>query len=154
MSQTQKPHLPIGYWLKQADNLITEHINQAQAANGLSRSDWQVLNTLAEAGPISKEQIFTFMRTFISASELENILTSLIERGWAEAVGQDGDNSIAFQLSDEGRQQHASILTVQKEVRQQAMQGISEDEYATVVRVLQQIVNNLETRQSAGSKFS
>ncbi|MCB0212039.1 MAG: hypothetical protein KDJ52_22040 [Anaerolineae bacterium] len=103
MSQTQKPHLPIGYWLKQADNLITEHINQAQAANGLSRSDWQVLNTLAEAGPISKAQIFTFMRTFISTSELNAILTHLVERGWAETIAHEEGSEAPLQLTEEGR---------------------------------------------------
>lgn len=34
MTQTMKPQLPIGYWLKQVDNLPTAQIDQAQAAHG------------------------------------------------------------------------------------------------------------------------
>jgi hypothetical protein len=37
MNQVTKPNLPIGYWLKQADKLLTEKINEVQAANGVSR---------------------------------------------------------------------------------------------------------------------
>jgi len=62
------PNLPIGYWLKQADNLITQHINRVQAANGVSRFEWQVRNLLYEAGAASRERLFETMRTFVDAS--------------------------------------------------------------------------------------
>lgn len=48
-----------------------------------------------------------------------------------------------FQLTEEGLVAHGTVLTAQQEVRQRAMQGISEEEYATVLRVLQRIVSNL-----------
>jgi hypothetical protein len=37
MTQSAKPHLPIGYWLKHTDEVITKHINRVQLANGVSR---------------------------------------------------------------------------------------------------------------------
>jgi hypothetical protein len=45
-----KANLPIGYWLKHTDELLTKHINNVQTANGVSRSPWQVLNSLYESG--------------------------------------------------------------------------------------------------------
>lgn len=144
MAQTAKPNLPIGYWLKQADYLITEQVNKAQAANGVSRSDWQVLNTLYEVGPVNRKRVFEFMSTFVDSSGLDEIITRFTERGWAERIEGGEDGTAAFQLTDEGRRRHRVILAAQKEVRQRAMQGISEEEYATVIRVLQRMVSNLE----------
>lgn len=77
MTKATKDELPIGYWLKRVDNLLTDQINKAQTVNGVSRSDWQVLNMLNEAGSASKEQIFESMRTFVDASSLDGIITRL-----------------------------------------------------------------------------
>jgi hypothetical protein len=86
MTQATKPELPIGYWLKRADNLLTEQINKAQAAHGVSRSDWQALNKLNERGSASKERILESMRTFVDAPSLDEIITRLIGRGWVEQI--------------------------------------------------------------------
>jgi hypothetical protein len=50
MNKDVKPNLPIGYWLKQVDNLLNEQINRVHAASGITRSDCQVLNILSETG--------------------------------------------------------------------------------------------------------
>lgn len=34
MSDKNKPHLPIGYWIKKADELLAERINEVQRSNG------------------------------------------------------------------------------------------------------------------------
>ena len=145
MREITQQRLPIGYWLKQVHNLITEHINNVQMANGVTRSDWQVLNTLYEVGSADKKQLFTVMHTFVDVAQLEQILVELNARGWVTALE---NGVITYQLSDEGRQQHGKILDAQQIVRQQVMQGISQEEYATVMRVLQQMVANLATAVS------
>ena len=151
MAQVAKPERPIGYWLKRADTLLTEQIDKAQAANGVSRFDWQVLNMLNEMGSASKERIFESMLAFVDAPGVDEIVTRLVGRGWAEQSEISKQGTVEFQLTEEGRRQHGVILATQKEVRQRAMQGISEEEYATVVQVLKRIVNNLrETGDSAG----
>lgn len=143
MTQDMKPKLPIGYWLKQTDNLLTEQINKAHATYGVSRSDWQVLNILKEIGSASEDRVFETMRTFIDTSDLHEILTRLMERGWVEHRKVSNTDVEEFQLTEAGQHQHEVILATQKEVRQQAMQGISQEEYASVIRVLQRIVSNL-----------
>lgn len=143
MTQDMRPKLPIGYWLKQADNLLTEQIDKAQAIHGVSRSDWQVLNVLKEIGSASRERIFETMHTFLDASSFNNIITHLIERGWIEQRKVTKTGMEEFQLTREGQRQHEVIFATQKEVRQRAMEGISQEEYATVIRVLQRIVSNL-----------
>lgn len=143
MTKPPTSNLPIGYWLKQADKLITEHINRVQAANGVSRFEWQVLNLLHEAGATSRESLFETMRTFVDASSLHTILNRLIENGWVKQG--DGAQGVAnFQLTDDGRRHHGVILAAQKQAREKMMQGISEEDYATVIRVLQRLVGNLK----------
>ena len=139
-----KPERPIGYWLQRADTLLTEQIEKAQAANGVSRFDWQVLNMLEEIGSVSKERIFENMLAFVDAPGVDEIVTRLVGRGWAEQSEQSKQRAVEFQLTEEGRRRHGVILATQKEVRRRAMQGISEEEYATVIRALQRIVSNSE----------
>jgi len=69
--------LPIGYWLKQVDQLLTEQINQAQAAHGVTRTDWQILNLLYENGRASDEQIFATMCTFLDATQFQEAIYHL-----------------------------------------------------------------------------
>ncbi|MCI0422953.1 MAG: hypothetical protein L0312_27630, partial [Acidobacteria bacterium] len=70
-----------------------------------------------------------------------------------EQSGVSKHGTEEFQRTEEGRRQHGVILATQKEVRQRAMQGIGEEEYATVIRVLQRMVSNLEgTSDSAGQQ--
>jgi DNA-binding MarR family transcriptional regulator len=143
MTQDRRPELPIGYWLKQVDNLLTEEINKAQATHGVSRSEWQVLNMLKETSGANREQIFETMRTFVDSSSFNDIMTSLVERGWVERRKGATNGVEEFQLTKEGQRRHEAIFATQKQVRQRAMAGISEEEYVTVIRVLRQIVSNL-----------
>ena len=57
--------------------------------------------------------------------------------------------STELHLTWMGQRAHATILASQKEVRQQAMAGISEEDYATVIRVLERIVQNLDGESHA-----
>jgi len=148
MSQVAKSERPIGYWLKRADALLTEQIDKAHAANGVSRLDWQVLNILNETSTASKERIFETMLAFVDAPGVDEIVTRLVGRGWAEQTETSRTGTVEFQLTQEGRRMHGVILATQKEVRRGVMQGISEEEYATVIRVLQRLVSNLEGHKS------
>jgi DNA-binding MarR family transcriptional regulator len=137
---------PIGYWLKAADQAITARVDAAQRANGVTRLEWQVLNTIAEAGPCSPDQIVGTLHMFLDPQKLDAILAALRERSWIEA---DASGNVA--LTESGRDAHARILARQEEVRRQVMRGISPEDYATTLRVLQTIVSNL-TGQEAGAQ--
>jgi DNA-binding MarR family transcriptional regulator len=139
MNQVHRLNLPIGYWPKRTDEVLTKHINDVQTSNVVSRFQWQVLNAIYESGVVTRAQLFETMQTFVDEAELEQILTELSTRGWLVKTDEG-----VFQLSDEGRLKHQIILESQKKVRQRAMQDIGEEDYATVISVLQRIVQNLE----------
>ena len=132
---------PIGYWLKHADNVITEHIDRVLSDNGFTRSRWQVLNIVYQAGTITRKGVFDTMQTFIDARQMDEILEGLVRGGWLLNRGE-GDGA-QLTLSDAGMDKRETVFKLQSEVRRLAMQGITEQEYATVLDVLERMVKNL-----------
>ena len=146
MSEVKKPHLPIGYWLKRADEVLTKRINEAQRANGLSRTEWQILNVLSEVGSATDEQLEAPLRPFADITSLRELISGLQQRGLVSGKGTADDR---YALTTHGQQTHEAALALQKEVRRQAMKDISEEDYATTVHVLQRIVENLSGEGAA-----
>jgi DNA-binding MarR family transcriptional regulator len=135
-------HKPIGYWLKHADNVITEHIDRVLSENGFTRSRWQVLNIVYQAGTITRGGLFDTMQTFIDARQLDEIIEEFVEEGWMVTFGErDGEQ---LTLTDAGKVRRETVFELQSEVRRRAMKGITEQEYATVVDVLERMVGNLQ----------
>ncbi len=135
--------LPIGYWLKHADEVITAHVNQALSDNGLTRFHWQVLNTVHDAGTVTTAQVFDPLQSFVDAAGLDAIIADFVRRGWLIAT-TGADSTTTLSLTPGGAAGFETIFNIQRGVRQRAMQGISPDDYQTVIRVLQRIVSNLE----------
>jgi DNA-binding MarR family transcriptional regulator len=135
-------HKPIGYWLKHAHEVITEHVDRVLGDNGFTRSRWQVLNIIYQAGTITRSGVFGTMQTFIDAHQLDEIIEGLVEEGWLVKHGES--DGARLKLTDAGKRKRETIFKVQSEVRKRAMQGITEREYATVIDVLERMVTNLE----------
>ena len=135
-------HKPIGYWLKHADEVITEHVDRVLSDNGFTRSRWQVLNIIYQAGTTTRSGVFDTMQTFIDIRQLDEIIDGFMEEGWLVKHGE-GDGA-QLTLTAAGKAKRESIFELQREVRRRAMQGISEREYATVIDVLERMVRNLE----------
>ncbi len=135
-------HKPIGYWLKHADEVITEHVDRALSENGFTRSRWQVLNIVYRAGTTTRSGVFETMRAFIDIRQLDEIIEGFVEAGWLVKHGE-GDGA-QLTLTDAGKVERETLFELQREVRRRAMQGISEQEYATVIAVLERMVRNLE----------
>jgi DNA-binding MarR family transcriptional regulator len=135
-------HKPIGYWLKHADNVITEHIDRVLSENGFTRSRWQILNIVYQAGTITRSSILDTMQTFIDARQLDEIIEEFVEQGWLVKHGKE--ERVQLTLTEAGKAQRETIFELQSEVRRRTMQGITEQEYATVIDVLERMVSNLE----------
>ena len=133
---------PIGYWLKHADEVITEHVDRVLSDNGFTRFRWQVLNIVYQAGTITRGGLFDTMQTFIDARQLDEIIDGFIKEGWLVKHGE-GD-AAQLTLTDAGKTHRETVFELQSEVRRRAMRGITEQEYATVIDVLQRMVKNLE----------
>jgi DNA-binding MarR family transcriptional regulator len=140
MAESSLPHLPIGYWLRKADELLTARIDEAQQAHGLSRLEWQMLNVIHEHGTASYQRIVDSLSPFADVPGLVEGIERLIGRESVEAAS--GDEPV-YRLTAAGEALHAAALQSQLAFRRRAMRGIEDDEYAATIRVLQRLVENL-----------
>jgi DNA-binding MarR family transcriptional regulator len=133
---------PIGYWLKHLDRLIDQAFERALDADGLTRRHWQVLNTLA-AGPTTNAALTAALQPFVQGESMtiEVIITDFLDRGWVRNVPDGG-----VEISERGRAAHEAAMQRVAETRQALRCGITDDEYVAVIRILQRMASNLESR--------
>jgi DNA-binding MarR family transcriptional regulator len=134
-----KKRAPLGYWLKRADELLTKRIDEAQRSNGLTRLEWQVLNVIHDKGTARREDLVDALRPFADAATIDSVVLALVAR---EIVS--GSAAAVFTLTKAGLELFEKALAAQLVLRQQAMTGISDEEYSVVVNVLERLVANLE----------
>ncbi len=128
---------PIGYWLKEVDRLIEESFVRLLSEEGLSRRHWQALNTIAE-GPLPAAEVDAALEPF--EPTVAPVVEDLVARGW---VRRSGDT---VGLTDEGRAAHAAVQARVAVNRKIMTEGISAEEYASVINVLERMAGNLRTR--------
>jgi DNA-binding MarR family transcriptional regulator len=133
----QQKRMPIGYYLKLADNYLTKGIDEIQGQFGLNRIEWQVLNSIYEKQGVLKSDILELMKPLADSCLVEAILTKLIEKNQVES-----HNDILL-LTTAGRQLHNSCLDTQQEFRKKAVTDISEADYQTTISTLQKLIANL-----------
>ncbi|MES2648248.1 MAG: hypothetical protein V4717_15330 [Bacteroidota bacterium] len=73
-------NLPVGYWIKQADNLLTEGINRIHEVNGLNRSAWQLLHLLSKQTTSDIVTIIEIIEPFGDAGSIHEILNNLLQK--------------------------------------------------------------------------
>ncbi len=125
---------PIGYWLKEVDRLIEESFERLLAEENLTRRDWQVLNTLA-GGRSRSAEVDAALAPF--QPSVAPVVEALVARGWAR---RDGD---AIELTTEGGTAHALISERVLAHRRALIDGISAEEYAAMIELLERMANNL-----------
>jgi DNA-binding MarR family transcriptional regulator len=151
MTHDDEKSRPIGYWLREADELLTRFTNRVQLSNGVSRYEWQVLNLVHRSPDIRYDQIGGVLLPFMDDQALRAIIARLHDRGWLEEIANELP---AYRLTAAGEKQHVRVRRAQQQVRDTAMRGITPDEYVATVAVLQRMVANLRAAADAGSKAS
>ena len=131
---------PIGYWLKLVDQLIDRQFERTLDDHGVTRRQWQLLNVLAR-GVSTVEQLDEAIAPFLAGgaspeSAVEH-LSELIDSAWVDAT-PDG-----YELTERGRVAFGTLADVVSHQRTQVAQGISEQEYAQTLSVLERIAHNL-----------
>jgi DNA-binding MarR family transcriptional regulator len=130
---------PIGYWLKEIDRLIEESFGQLLAEEDLTRRHWQVLNTVA-AGLTRPAELDAALEPFLSAAapSVAPVLDDLVARGWMERAG---DGTVG--LTSVGERAHAAVRERVVANRRTLTEGITAEEYANVVNLLERMAGNL-----------
>ena len=133
----QQKRLPIGYYLKLADNILTKGIDDIQSQHGLNRIEWQVLNSVYEKPEVLKKEVLELMKPLADNPLVKSIFSKFIDESHIEIKNN------RLTLTTEGKKLHKSCFDSQQEFRQKAVSDISEEDYQTTISTLQKMIANL-----------
>ncbi|MFF2555228.1 MarR family transcriptional regulator [Nocardia sp. NPDC058058] len=130
----------IGYRLKRLDQLIESTFDRLLGTAGLTRRQWQTLNTLTR-GPQSRDQLIDALRPFweVNNENLNDLTDDLVGRGWAQ---RQPDGTLTLTAAGT-----AATATAEREVgtiRDIVAKDIGQDEFSLMMDVLQRMTHNLE----------
>lgn len=130
----------IGYQVKRLDQLIELTFDRLLADAGLSRRQWQTLNTIAR-GPIDDAGLTDALRPFweTDSGNLSEVVTDLTDRGWISR-----DTTGHYTLTDAGRTAHTTARDTVSRLRELSADGVSEQEFGQMMDVMGRIIGNLE----------
>ncbi|WP_327110237.1 MarR family transcriptional regulator [Nocardia sp. NBC_01730] len=130
----------IGYQVKRLDQLIELTFDRLISETGLTRRQWQTLNTIGR-GAVDDAQLVDALRPFWEANKenVDEVVADLAVRGWVER-GPDGK----YALTAAGRTAHAAAAETVGRIRELSAAGISDQEFAQMMDVMRRIIANLE----------
>lgn len=130
---------PIGFYIKQVDQLLTEKINLVQAAFGLTRTSWQILNAIHEQENLEKEALLKLMSQLSDTKTIDDILTKFQTDNIVHV-----ENNSLLSLTRKGKILFEDCFEQQNEFRKKAMQNVTEQDYQTTISTLEQIIRNIQ----------
>lgn len=133
----QQKRLPIGYYLKLADNCLTKGIDEIQSKHGLNRIEWQVLNSIYEKPQASKSEVLELMKPLADSQLVETVFTKFIDKKQVESKND------MLTLTIAGKELHKSCFDTQQEFRKKSVTDISEADYQTTITTLQKMIANI-----------
>ncbi len=147
MNEQQKP---IGYWLKAADQAITESLDRAVARFGLSRLAWQILNLVQQQQPVRLDSISTITAVLADYATLRATVEALIEQTWLIVTTKQTDVlACELALDPAAIERLAAVTGLVHGLRAQLMQQISPEDYALTLKVLAQLIENAQASHAA-----
>ncbi|MBO9553238.1 hypothetical protein [Cellulomonas sp.] len=130
---------PVGYWLKVVDRLIESGFEEVLARDGLTRRHWQVLNVV-HAGPADEAAVAQVLAAFEPSFEGpagSGELTLLTSRRWLRREPE------GYVFTEDGEEHFRVLEERVAAFRQAVVEGVSEQDYATAIGVLEQVARNL-----------
>jgi DNA-binding MarR family transcriptional regulator len=134
---------PIGWYLKEADQLITAFFDDAFDRHCITRYHWMVLRTIASKSYINVEAHYEQVKYFLSLSRLNGIVDNLATRGWIQ--GNENEN---YKFTETGERLYNAVNKTYEKQLVTMMQGVSEEDYNHVIDTLDRIINNLNQKVS------
>jgi hypothetical protein len=133
---------PIGFWLKLVDRLIDQAFDALLEEHGVTRRQWQLLNVL-QRGPATLEELDAAVAPFLEDEAGESSaehLEELVGSGWVDP---------GYSMTEAGTTAMEGLAHAVGELRDGMTEGISEDEYAATLGVLERMARNLGWAQDS-----
>ncbi|MBM2619833.1 winged helix-turn-helix transcriptional regulator [Actinoplanes sp. LDG1-06] len=148
MTTTELAAQPVAYWTGVAYEAIVAFIRERQAALGYTQPQFWLLRNLSphdispDGRGMTVAELEQAMATYLRREDnLTEEAQPLIERGWLRR-----DDGNRLWITDAGEAALAELKTHTPAIRAQIHEGIDDADYATTVRVLQQMIHNVGGR--------
>lgn len=128
-NKSMEDKLPIGYYLKKTDNLLTEGINRIHQEVDITRTDWQIINAINENAEIDRQQIADQLSDFANKETINEAVATLLSR---QLIHEDNYLS----LTEKGKNLYRTCFQKQKMFRQKTMSNITEADYLQTIVTL------------------
>lgn len=147
MNEQQKP---IGYWLKEADQAISECFDRTVTTFGLSRLGWQLLNLVQQSQTVCLASLQPITSVLADQATIRTTVEALIAQMWLTVTQYQADLlDCELTIHPAAIERLAELTSLVHGLRQQLMHQITPDEYQTTVRVLAQLIKNAEAKHAA-----
>ncbi len=125
-------------WLALVDRLVEQRFSGTLDEHGITRMQWRILTALSDGDKTADEldAALADLPAFDDDQTAAEQLDELVESGWVDATG-------AYALTERGRTAYGHILDAVAELRITALAGVSDDEEAAMIGVLERMARNL-----------
>jgi DNA-binding MarR family transcriptional regulator len=140
----QPPRRPVDFWLRLLDRLINEHFGKALDEHGITRRQWEVMNLLSR-GPVSHDELVEALARVhreVEPATLADELSELEDSGWLRRREQE------YELTELGYTSYRRLEPVLRATDEEIGRGISREDFATVLEVLERMAMNLGWQES------
>lgn len=135
---------PLGYLIKSVDNALHRYVDQAlHQAHGVGRGHWQALRTAQDDPDLTLEQFSAEAAAFYTPAQIDDLLASLTDNGWLR-LDPVASGTTAMRITDAGRELLEQMSRTQARTAQILTEGVSSEDYETVLRTLATMLDNLE----------
>jgi DNA-binding MarR family transcriptional regulator len=140
----QPPRRPVDFWLRLLDRLINEHFGKALDEHGITRRQWEVMNLLSRGSVSHDELVEALARVHreVQPATLTEELSELEDSGWLRRREQE------YELTELGYTSYRRLEPVLRATDEEIARGISLEDYATVLEVLERMALNLGWQES------
>ena len=145
--EVPSPRRPVDFWLRLLDRLINEHFGMILDEHGVTRRQWEVMNLLSR-GSASHDELAEALAPFhgeVQAKTLTDELAELEDSGWLLRREQ------VYELTERGQTSYQRLEPVLRATDEEIARGISTEDYATMLVVLERMAINLGWREGLPS---
>ncbi|MEU9013888.1 hypothetical protein AB0D12_29805 [Streptomyces sp. NPDC048479] len=133
---------PVGYWTGAVRTAVVQYINDRLRELGLTQPHWWAIYQLGVSRRrLTRDELLTLIsqqRPYVDVSTLEPAIDDLLG---SQQFGVDEAGRLG--LTEAGTTLRDRVLVLLPEVRARIHDGISEEDYVFVVKVLRRMLSNI-----------
>ncbi|MGC0362407.1 hypothetical protein ABH922_000391 [Rhodococcus sp. 27YEA15] len=129
---------PIGFWATRAGEAVLARTRGALATIGTTQPQWWILHQLSlHPAGVERSELIDVIGPNDTPASIEDALESASTAGWLRVEGS------VVHPTELGTRQFDTASELQRELQNERMQGITEEDFAVSIAVLQKTIENV-----------